>query len=71
MFRHVISPETKKWRMQCVNKKWLCINEDVAYKKTVNCTNKNHIIYLGNYLDKVKHKWENRMGKIQLSSNVK
>jgi hypothetical protein len=38
-------PETKKWRMQFVNKKWLCINEELAYKKIVNCTNKNHNIF--------------------------
>jgi hypothetical protein len=53
----------KKWRMQFVNKKWLCINEELAYKKIVNCTNKNHIC-LGKYLDKVKHKWESRVRKV-------
>jgi hypothetical protein len=29
----VSCPETKKWRMQFMNKKWLCINEELAYKK--------------------------------------
>jgi hypothetical protein len=46
----------KTWRMQFVNKKLLCINKKLAYKKIVNCTNKAHMIHSGEYLDKVKHK---------------
>jgi hypothetical protein len=46
-----------------MNKKWLRINEALAYKKIVNCTNKVHIIHLGEYLDKVKHKWESGVRK--------
>jgi hypothetical protein len=34
-----------------MNKKWLCINEELAYNKMVNCTSKTHIIRLGEYLD--------------------
>jgi hypothetical protein len=49
--------------MKFINKKLLCINEELAYKKIVNCTNKPNIIYLGEYLDKVKHKWESRVRK--------
>jgi hypothetical protein len=56
-------PETKKWRMQFMNEKWLCINEELSYKKTVKCTNKANIIYLGKYLDKFKYKWESRIRK--------
>jgi hypothetical protein len=56
-------PETKKWRIQFINKKWLCISEEPAHKKIVNCINKAHIIHLGEYLDKVKHKWEGRVRK--------
>jgi hypothetical protein len=61
--KHVLlsCSETKKGRMQSMNKKWLCINEEVAYKKIVHCTTKNHIIHFGEYLDKVKHKWESRV----------
>jgi hypothetical protein len=63
--KHILlsCPETKKWRMQFINKKWLHINEELAYKKIVNCTSKAHIIHLGEYLDKVKHKWEIKMTK--------
>jgi hypothetical protein len=56
-------PKNKKWRMQFMNEKWLCINEELAYKKIVNCTNKAHTIHLEEYLDKVKHKWESRVRK--------
>jgi hypothetical protein len=63
--KHILlsCPETKKWRIQFINKKWLCINEKLAYKKIVNCTNKAHIIHLGEYLDEVKHKWESGVRK--------
>lgn len=47
--------------MQFMGKKWLCVNEEVAHKKTVNCANKAHKIYLRKYLDKVKHKWDTRV----------
>jgi hypothetical protein len=46
-----------------MNKKWLCINEELAYNKIVNSTNKGHLINLGEYLDKVKHKGESRVRK--------
>jgi hypothetical protein len=63
--KHILlsCPETKKWMIQFINKKWLCINEELAYKKIVNSTNKAHVIHLGKYLDKVKHKWESRVRK--------
>jgi hypothetical protein len=63
--KHILlsCPETKKWRMKFMDKKWLCIIEELAYKKIVNCTSKAHIIHLGEYLDNVKHKWESRVRK--------
>jgi hypothetical protein len=48
-------PETKKWRMQFMSKKWLCINEELAHREVIKCTNKAHIINLGEYLDEVRH----------------
>lgn len=48
--------------MQFMNKKWLCISEK-AYKKIANCTNIIHVIHLGEYFDKAKHKWKKRMRK--------
>jgi hypothetical protein len=41
-----------------MSNKWLCINEELAYRKIINCVNKSLIINLGEYLDKVRHKWE-------------
>jgi hypothetical protein len=48
-----------------MSKKWLHTYEELAYRKTINCTNKAHIIHLGEYLDKVRQKWENRVKKVQ------
>jgi hypothetical protein len=58
--KHILlsCPETRKWRMQFINKKRLCINEELTCKKIVNCTNKACKIHLGEYLDKVNHKWK-------------
>jgi hypothetical protein len=63
--KHILlgCPETKKWRMKFINKKWLCINEELAYKNIVKCANKVHIVHLREYLDKVIHKWESRVRK--------
>jgi hypothetical protein len=40
--------ETRKWREQFLNNKWLNINEDVAYKIIINCTNAVELINKGN-----------------------
>jgi hypothetical protein len=46
--KHILlmCPKTKKWSMKFINKKLLCINEEPAHKKIVNCTNKAHVIHL-------------------------
>jgi hypothetical protein len=41
--------DTNKWRMQYIGKYWLCINEKILYRKTINCINKTHILNLGEY----------------------
>jgi hypothetical protein len=48
-------------REECVNSKWLNINEDLAYRKIIICTNVNKIRSLGKYLFKAKCKWENKV----------
>jgi hypothetical protein len=48
-----------------MSKKWIGINEELAYRKITNSANKAHIINLAEYLDKVKHKWESRVRKVQ------
>jgi hypothetical protein len=53
--------ETKKWREECVSSSWLNINEDLAYRKIISCTNVNKIKSLGKYLFKSKFKWEKKV----------
>jgi hypothetical protein len=37
--RNLYITETKQWREEFIRKKWLSINEDIEYKKIINCTN--------------------------------
>jgi hypothetical protein len=57
MLRYI---EFIKWKEECVNSKWLNINEDLAYRKIISCTNVNMITSLGEYLFKTTCKWENK-----------
>jgi hypothetical protein len=40
--------------MQVLSKKWLYINNELAYRKTITYTNKASIINLEEYLDKFR-----------------
>jgi hypothetical protein len=42
------------------------INEELAYKKIINCTNTVKLRNLGTHLYKIKCKWENRIKEFQL-----
>jgi HKD family nuclease len=53
--------ETKKWKEECVNSNWLNINQELAYRKIISCTNVNKIKSLGKYLFKTKCKRENKV----------
>jgi hypothetical protein len=48
--KDTIHMETRKWREQFLSRKWLRLNEWIAYKKTINCTNiidlRNIVTYL-------------------------
>jgi hypothetical protein len=52
------------WREECVNSNWLNINEDLAYRTIISCTNVNKIKYPQKYLFKTKCKWENKVGGV-------
>jgi hypothetical protein len=54
--------ETKKGREECANCNWLNINEDLAYRKLISCTNVNKIKSVAKYLFMTKCKWENKVG---------
>jgi hypothetical protein len=59
-------PETRRLREHLLSKKWQIIKEELAYKKTINCTNTIDLRNLGRYLYKIKCKWENRIKEFQL-----
>jgi hypothetical protein len=42
------------------------MNEELAYKKIINCTNTVELRNFGTYLYKIKRKWENRIKEYQL-----
>jgi HKD family nuclease len=55
--KHILlnCPETKKWREELLCSKWLNKNEDIAYRKIINCTNVTKIKTIGQYLFKTKY----------------
>jgi hypothetical protein len=53
--------ETKKCKEECVSSKRLHINEVIAYRKIIICTNVIKIKSLGKYLFNTKCKWENKV----------
>jgi hypothetical protein len=38
--KHILleCPETKYWRMEMLCKRWMDINEEIAYRKVLSCT---------------------------------
>jgi hypothetical protein len=44
-------PEMRTWGEELITRKWLYMNEEVAYKKILMCTNKSLMIYLGGYTE--------------------
>jgi hypothetical protein len=55
---HIIlkCPETRKLREHLLSRKWQIINEEITYKKIINCTNTVELRNLGRYLYKIKCK---------------
>jgi hypothetical protein len=51
--------ETNYWREKLLHDKWLNMNKEITYRKTLKTTNRIHIQNLGKYLDTVKNKWFN------------
>jgi hypothetical protein len=50
---HVLYPETKRLREHLMSRKWQIINEELAYKKIINCIHAIEIRNLGRYLYKL------------------
>jgi hypothetical protein len=55
--------ETKNWRTEMLCKRWLDINEEVAYRKMLICTNKMMVKNMGKFLFRVQCKWERKVKK--------
>jgi hypothetical protein len=51
--------DSRNWRLHVLNDKWISINEEVAHKKMLICTNKNQL-NLGKHLDIVMCKLFNK-----------
>jgi hypothetical protein len=50
-----------KWREQFFSRKWLGLNELIVLRKIINCNNSIVLRNIGNYLYKIKCKWDNRI----------
>jgi hypothetical protein len=59
-------PETRRLREHVLSRKWLKMNEEIAYKKSISCTTNLEIRNTSSYLYKFKRKWENRIKELQL-----
>jgi hypothetical protein len=44
-------------------KRWLDINQEVAYRKMLSCTNKMMVNNMGKFLFRVPCKWERKVKK--------
>jgi hypothetical protein len=47
-----------------VSRKWLTVNDEVAYKRIINCTNVGELRHIGKLLYKIRCKWENKISNI-------
>jgi len=56
----------EKWREESEFSKWLNMNEDLAYKKVLNCTDVTKLKTIGKYLSEMRCKWENKACTTQL-----
>jgi hypothetical protein len=56
--------ETRKSRGQVLSIKWLIVNEEVTYKRTINCNNFVELKNIGKYLYKIRCKWENKISTV-------
>jgi hypothetical protein len=56
--------ETRKWRERFLSRKWLIVNEEVTYKRAINCTNAVELRNIGKYLYEIRCKWENKISSI-------
>jgi hypothetical protein len=56
--------KTRKWMEQFLSRKWFTVNEEVAYKRTINCTNAVELKHTEKYLHKIRCKLGNKISNI-------
>jgi hypothetical protein len=61
--------ETRRLREHLLSRKWQIINEELAYKKIINCTNTVELSNSGRYLCRTKCKWESRIKEFELKGD--
>jgi hypothetical protein len=62
-------PETRRLREHFLSRKWQVINEELAYKEIINCTNIVKLRNLDRYLCRIKCKWGNIIKELQLDGD--
>lgn len=58
---------TRKRKEQFLSRKWLNVNEEVAYKIKTNSTNEVELRNAGIYLYEVRYKLDNKISKVQVA----
>jgi hypothetical protein len=52
--------ETKMWRREYLGKKWFNMNEELVYREMINFTNRTQITNVGQHLNRLQSKLENK-----------
>jgi hypothetical protein len=63
--KHILleCPKTKNWRTEMLSKRWLDVNEEVACRKVLSCTNKMMVKNMVTFFFRVQCKWERKVKK--------
>jgi hypothetical protein len=62
--------KTKRWREKRLGKKWLQINDAIAFKKLVRCSKSTDLRQLDEFLYKVRCKWQHHSNHSQGEEEV-
>jgi hypothetical protein len=59
----LLCTETRKWREESLCKKWMGLDQHLAFKKITDRKNAVELKNMGQYLFRVNGKWENKIKK--------
>jgi hypothetical protein len=70
--KHILleCPETKYWRMEMLCKRWMDINEEVAYRKILSCTNEMTVKKYGKILIQISMQMGKEGKKREFKENM-